>query len=87
MTGGDESPPGNVLDVPFTRPRTREAVLDESRHAPSRRRATDLLDAPMEVPAVEHAPPVEQEFRGLRPKPDRRQLFVPMPPALERRRV
>jgi len=41
----------------------------------------------MEVPAVEHAPPVEQEFRGLRPKPDRRQLFVPMPPALERRRV
>ena len=71
VTDGDKSPVSNVLDVPFTRPRARDAVLD----------------ARMEAPALALAPPAEQEFQGLRPKPDRRRTLVPMPPDLDRRRA
>jgi ATPase subunit of ABC transporter with duplicated ATPase domains len=85
VTGGDGSPVSNVLEVPFARPRARDEVIDDSRYRLFRKRVTDLLDAGEEAPAPEPAPPVDPEFRGLRPKPDRRQGFAPMPPALDRR--
>jgi len=84
VTGADGATVNSVLDVPFARPRAREAVLDDSRYSVFRRRVTDLLGAPGDAP-VTAAPPPDAPFLGLRPKPDRRQLFVPMPPALDRR--
>jgi ABC-type molybdate transport system ATPase subunit len=87
VTGGDDSGVSNVVDVPFARPRARDAVLDDSRYCLFRRRVTNLLETPEESPAPEAVPPpVEDAFQGLRPKPDRRQILVPMPPALDRRR-
>ena len=64
MTDGPEATVGEVLALPFPRPRTRKAVLDHPEYAASYRRVIDFLEhhvqqlRPSPLDTILHPPPV-----------------------------
>lgn len=88
VSGGSRAVVGDVVDVPFTRPRARDSVLDDSRYWICRRRVTDFLETQgwTPRPAFDRGL-TAHSWTTLRPKPDRRKVTLPIHPSIERRRA